>query len=90
MNDKQESSLQMTLVTSRRKTRGELKALPLSNFRVKRNLLECGPSAAYLKYQQNANDTTLMAEGEEERKSFLIKVKEDSEKSWFKTQHSKN
>ena len=31
MNNKQESSLQMTLATSRRKTRGELKALPLSN-----------------------------------------------------------
>ena len=27
-----------------------------------------------------ADDTTLMAESEEERKSFLIKVKEESEK----------
>ena len=37
-----------------------------------------------------ANDTTLMAESEEELKSPLMKVKEESEKSWLKTQHSKN
>ena len=36
-----------------------------------------------------ADDTTLMAESEE-LKSFLMKVKEESEKSWLKTQHSKN
>ena len=36
------------------------------------------------------DDTTLMAESEEELKNFLMKVKEKSEKSWFKTQHSKN
>ena len=35
------------------------------------------------------DDTTLMAESEEELKS-LLKVKEESEKSWLKTQHSKN
>ena len=29
-----------------------------------------------------------MAESEEELKSLLMKVKEESEKSWFKTQHS--
>ena len=40
-----------------------------------------------LKY---ANDTTLMAESEEELKSFLMKVKEESEKSWLKAQHSEN
>ena len=40
-----------------------------------------------LKY---ADDTTLMAESEEELKSLLMKVKEDSAKSWLKTQHSKN
>ena len=40
-----------------------------------------------LKY---ADDTTLMAESEEELKSLLMKVKEQSEKSWLKTQHSKN
>ena len=37
-----------------------------------------------------ADDTTLMAECEEELKSLLIRVKEESEKSWLKTLHSKN
>ena len=37
-----------------------------------------------------ADDTTLMAESEKELKSLLMKVKEESEKSWLKTQHSKN
>ena len=35
-------------------------------------------------------DTTLMAESEEELKSLLVKVKEESEKAGIKTQHSKN
>ena len=35
-----------------------------------------------------ADDTTLMAESEEELKSLLMKVKEKSEKNWLKTQHS--
>ena len=37
-----------------------------------------------------ADDTTLMAESEEELKSLLMNVKEESEKNWLKTQHSKN
>ena len=37
-----------------------------------------------------ADDTTLMAESEEELKSHLIKEKEASEKRWLKTQHSEN
>ena len=37
-----------------------------------------------------ADDTTLMAENEEELKSLLMKVQEESEKNWLKTQHSKN
>ena len=37
-----------------------------------------------------ADDTTLMAEHEEELKSLLMKVKEESEKSWLKSQHSEN
>ena len=37
-----------------------------------------------------ADDTTLMAESEEELKSLLVKVKVESEKNWLKTQHSKN
>ena len=35
-----------------------------------------------------SDDTTLMAESEEELKSFLMKVKEENEKSWLKTKHS--
>ena len=37
-----------------------------------------------------ADATTLMAESKEELKSLLIKVKEESGKSWLKTQHSGN
>ena len=37
-----------------------------------------------------SDETTLMAESEEELKSLLMKVKEESGKSWLKTQHSKN
>ena len=37
-----------------------------------------------------AADTTLMAESEEELKSLLMKVKEESEKVGFKAQHSEN
>ena len=36
------------------------------------------------------DDTTLMAESEEELKNFLMKLKEESEKSWLKAQHSEN
>ena len=37
-----------------------------------------------------ADDTTLMAESEEELKSLLMKVKEESGKSRLKTPHSEN
>ena len=37
-----------------------------------------------------ADDTTLMAKSNEELKSFLMKVKEESGKSWLKAQHSEN
>ena len=37
-----------------------------------------------------ADDTTFMAESEEELKSLLMKVKEESEKVELKAQHSKN
>ena len=36
------------------------------------------------------DDTSLMAESEEEQKSLLMRVKEESEKSWLETQHSEN
>ena len=35
-----------------------------------------------------ADDITVMAESEKELKSLLMKVKEESRKSWLKTQHS--
>ena len=37
-----------------------------------------------------ADGTTLMAENEEELKRLLMKVKEESGKSWLKVQHSEN
>ena len=37
-----------------------------------------------------ADDTTLMAESEEELKSLLMKMKEKCKKSWLKIQHSEN
>ena len=37
-----------------------------------------------------ADDTTLVAESEEELKNLLMKVKEESGKSWLKAQHSEN
>ena len=39
---------------------------------------------------RNADDTTLMAESEEELRSLLLKVKEESEKVGLKAQHSEN
>ena len=46
-----------------------------------------GRNISNLRY---ADDITLMAESEEELKSLLMKVKEESEKSWLKAQHSEN
>ena len=46
-----------------------------------------GRNINHLRY---ADDTTLMAESEEGIKSLLMKVKEESEKSWLKPQHSEN
>ena len=36
------------------------------------------------------DDTTLIPESEADLKSLLMKVKEESEKTWLETQHSKN
>ena len=49
-------------------------------------LIFAGRNINNLRY---ADDTSLMAESEEERKSLLMKVKEESEKV-FKAQHSEN
>ena len=37
-----------------------------------------------------ADETTFIAESKEELKNLLMKVKEESEKSWLKSQHSEN
>ena len=37
-----------------------------------------------------ADDTTLMAESEEELKSLLMSVKQGSERNWLKIQHLEN
>ena len=37
-----------------------------------------------------AVDTTSMTESEEELKSLVMKVKEESKKTWLKAQHSEN
>ena len=46
-----------------------------------------GRNISNLRY---ADDTTLMAESEEELKNLLIKVKRREWKSWLKAQHSEN
>ena len=46
-----------------------------------------GRNINHLRY---ADDTSLMAESEEELKSLLMKVKEETEKNWLKAQHSEN
>ena len=46
-----------------------------------------GRNISNLRY---AGDTTLIAESEEELKTLLMKVKEESGKSWLKAQHSEN
>ena len=46
--------------------------------------------AGIKRYIRYADDSTLMAESEEELKSLLMKVKEKSGKSWLKAQHSEN
>ena len=47
-------------------------------------------SGRYINNLRYADDTTLIAESEEELKSLLMKVKGESEKSWLKAQHSEN
>ena len=37
-----------------------------------------------------SDDTNLMAESKKKPKSLLMKLEEESEKGWLKTQHSKN
>ena len=46
-----------------------------------------GRNINHLRY---ADDTTLLAENKEELNSLLMKMKEESGKTWLKTQHSKD
>ena len=46
-----------------------------------------GRNINHLRY---ADDTTLLSESEEELKSLSMKVKEESWKTWLKTQYSEN
>ena len=48
---------------------------------------DCGRNINNLRY---ADDTTLMAESEEELKSLLMKVKEESEKAGLKLNNANN
>ena len=47
-------------------------------------------SRRFINNPRYADDTTLMAESEEERKSLLMKGKVESEKVGLKAQHSEN
>ena len=57
---------------------------------VRLNESQAGIKIAGRNSNRYADDTTLMAENEQELKSLLMKVKKETEKSWLKTQHSKN
>ena len=46
-----------------------------------------GRNISNLRY---ADDTILMTKSEKKLKSLLMKMKEEREKSWLKTQHSEN
>ena len=56
----------------------------------KKHKLEIKIGGRNINHLRYADDTTLMAESEEELKSLFMKVKKESEKNWLKTQHSEN
>ena len=62
----------------------------MRNTRLDEALAEVKISGRNTNYLRYAEDTTLMAESEEELKSLLMKVKQENKKRWLKTQHSKN
>ena len=55
-------------------------ALPLGGFLKVKHKFMIQPSGRNINKLRNADDTTLMAESEEELKSLLMRVKEESEK----------
>ena len=60
------------------------------NFRLDEAQAEINISRKNINNLIYADDTTLMTQTEEELKSLLMKVKDVSEISWFRTQYSKN
>ena len=61
----------------------------MRNARLDEARAEIKIAGRYINNLRFTDDTTLMAESEEELKSFLMRMKEESEKNWLKTQHSK-
>ena len=59
-------------------------ALPLGGFLKVKHKFMIQPSGRNINKLRNADDTTLMAESEEELKSLLMRVKEESEKAGLK------
>ena len=66
---------------------GELQSMGLQRAGAQAGIKIARRNISNLRY---ADDSTLMAESEEELKSLLMKVKEQSGKSWLKAQHSEN
>ena len=66
---------------------GNLLEMPIMGTQAQARIKIAGRNINNLRY---TDDTTLMAECEEELKSLLMKVKEESEKVWLKDQHSEN
>ena len=61
----------------------------MRNARLEEAQAEIKIAGRNIKNFRYAKDATFMAESEE-LKRLLMKVKEESEKSWLKTQHSEN
>ena len=61
----------------------------MGNARLNESQAEIKTARKNINNLRYADDTTLMAEKEEGLKSFLLKVKEESEKAGFNTQHKK-
>ena len=62
----------------------------MQNARLDESQAEIKTAGRNINKLRYADDTTLMAESEEELKSLLMRVKEESGKSRLITQHSKN
>ena len=98
MNNRREAIPQKNKHNSKGSTDGSTRTgVPLGDIRPGLQNARLDESQAGIKIARrnnnnlrHADDTTLMAESEEELKSLLMKVKEETGKSWLKTQHSEN